>query len=80
MAHCTDHVGISCHDFRANWGEEDSFRSRDDVTSWLLQAGFSISTRSDSRSWIRDCVYGSFIGVRVNADFSSRAERSGDAP
>ena len=49
---------ISCHDFIADRGEGDEFRTRDDVTRWLAERGFVPSRRHDDpRPWVRDYIY-----------------------
>ena len=63
MVRFTDHLVISCHDFRADWGEDASFRSRAEVERWLSGAGVEITTRQDPRPWVRDCVYGVWRGT-----------------
>ena len=58
MASRTDHVAISCHDFKADYGQGEDFRTKAAVSECLTKFGFQISTRNDSREWVRDYVYG----------------------
>ncbi len=49
---------IACHDFRADAGESEYFRTRDDVTEMLQAAGFTLSLRPDDpRPYVRDMIY-----------------------
>lgn len=43
----TSHVCISAHDFRANRGEGESFRTLQFVREFLTEAGFELVTRDD---------------------------------
>jgi FkbM family methyltransferase len=53
------HVVISCHDFRADRGHGDVFRTRAEVAETLAEMGFELSFRMDDpRPWVRDSVYG----------------------
>lgn len=55
----THHLAVSCHDFKADWGQGEEFRSKAVVTEWLIRENFAIATRpSDGREWVRDYVYG----------------------
>jgi FkbM family methyltransferase len=61
FAERTRYVVISCHDFLADWGQSDEFRSLEQVSQWLSKAGFSLMRRAnDERAWVRDYVYGQF--------------------
>jgi FkbM family methyltransferase len=52
-------IVVSCHDFRANAGEGEFFRTKDFVISTLRSVGFQLSFReSDPRPYVRDTVYG----------------------
>jgi len=56
----TKHVCIACHDFRADRGHGEWFRSLDIVRPALEQAGFRLEMRdSDPRDYVRNHVYGS---------------------
>jgi len=50
---------ISCHDFRADKGEGEFFRTKQQVLDAVKAAGFTIVPRdSDQRRWISDQVNG----------------------
>lgn len=62
----TQHVVISCHDFLADDHGTESMRTRAEVVRFLEQAGFKVIFRtSDSRPYVRDCVYGSRSPARL---------------
>lgn len=49
---------ISCHDFIADLGGSDSFRSRVAVRAVLEEAGYELRTRPDHNDcWVRDYLY-----------------------
>jgi FkbM family methyltransferase len=51
---------ISCHDFVADLGKSDDFRSKADVLLALEAQGYRIRTRADHPdSWVRDYYYAS---------------------
>lgn len=53
------YVCIAAHDFRAERGDGEGFRTRDFVTGFLSEAGFEVTIRSnDARSYVRDHVHG----------------------
>jgi FkbM family methyltransferase len=53
------HVVISCHDFRADRGDGDVFRTRVEVAEALTAMGFDLSTRPNHPlPWVRDYLYG----------------------
>ena len=55
----TQHVAIACHDFLADETGDESYRTREDVTALLQDAGFNVSGRlDDARPWARDYVFG----------------------
>lgn len=59
------HVCISCHDFKADYGAGEEFRTKAEVRSRLESLGYNISTRdNDARPWTRDYIYGDFIPMR----------------
>jgi FkbM family methyltransferase len=59
MAQRTKNVCISCHDFLANEGGGNEFKTKADVVTFLKQNGFAVLLReSDTRCTIRDTVYG----------------------
>jgi FkbM family methyltransferase len=55
----TRHVAISCHDFVADDGGSDAFRTRDFVTQELERLGFHTKSREADTPWLRDVVFGS---------------------
>ena len=51
------HFAISCHDFKADRGDGEFFRTRKEVCEFLEGAGFAVAPRSqDTRAWIREQV------------------------
>lgn len=59
MVRKTKNVCISCHDFLADEGGSNEFRTKADVVAFLKQNGFVVSLReSDERCNVRDYVYG----------------------
>jgi FkbM family methyltransferase len=59
MLQKTKNICISCHDFLADEGGADEFRTKAEVIAFLKQNGFVISLReSDGRCNVRDYVYG----------------------
>jgi len=56
------HMVISCHDFRADLGEGEEFRTSDSVDRFLQEWGCRVLRRlDDDRPWIRDYRYASLI-------------------
>lgn len=54
----TRHVCIACHDFKADRGEGEAFRTRDHVASCLEELGFELfMRRNDPRPYVRDHVH-----------------------
>lgn len=52
-------VAISCHDFVADGGADDTFRTREEVTRSLDRLGFETCRRADAiHPWSRDVVFG----------------------
>ena len=52
-------ICIACHDFRADQGHGNYFRTREFVEQFLADHGFAVSTRQDDpRYWVRDHVFG----------------------
>jgi FkbM family methyltransferase len=52
-------ICVCCHDFRADRGHGERYRTRKFVTEYLRKHGFSVSRRSsDSRDYVRDHVHG----------------------
>ncbi len=59
MLQKTKNICISCHDFLADEGGPNDFRTKAGVIAFLKQNGFVISLReSDGRCNVRDYVYG----------------------
>ena len=55
----TRHVCISCHDFLADAGGSDELRTKAFVREFLVERGFSVTTREDAPDpWTRDYLYG----------------------
>lgn len=53
------HICIACHDFRAERGHGEYFRTRKIVEAFLEHNGFTIHSRDDDeRDFVRDHVYG----------------------
>lgn len=52
-------ICVCCHDFRADRGDGEGYRTRDFVIKFLTKSGFVISRRSsDPRDYVRDHVFG----------------------
>ncbi|MDR7085928.1 FkbM family methyltransferase [Aeromicrobium panaciterrae] len=52
-------VIIGCHDFRADRGDGEEFRSSTEVEAALESWGFDVQRRADdARPWVRDTLYG----------------------
>jgi FkbM family methyltransferase len=57
LAHAR-HICIACHDFRADRGEGDHFRTRAPVTERLRARGYEIHRREDDqRDYVRDHIH-----------------------
>src|SRR5579862_2578751 len=53
-------ICVACHDFRADRGHGEQFRTRAFVERFLIERGFTLSSRTnDPRDYVRDHVYGS---------------------
>jgi hypothetical protein len=48
---------VSCHDFRANRGEGEHFRTKKTVVEKLLENGYQIKTFSYGKNWSEDWIY-----------------------
>lgn len=48
---------ISCHDFRANSGDGEHFRTKQSVVAKLQQNGYQIKTFSYGKGWSEDWIY-----------------------
>jgi FkbM family methyltransferase len=52
-------ICVACHDFRAERGDGEHFRTRSFVEDYLQSHGFSLAyRRDDRRDYVRDHVYG----------------------
>jgi FkbM family methyltransferase len=52
-------ICVCCHDFRADRGHGEQYRTRDFTVDFLKSHGFSLSFRnSDPRDFVRDHIYG----------------------
>lgn len=59
----TQNVSIACHDFRAEAGHGEAYRTLQFVEKFLKQHNFVLSRRlDDPRDFVRDHVYGRRIG------------------
>jgi FkbM family methyltransferase len=53
------HVCVASHDFRADWGHGEQFRTRAFVERFLVGHGFTVASRTDDpREYVRDHIYG----------------------
>jgi FkbM family methyltransferase len=53
------HVAISCHDFIADLGGGDQFRTKKDVRQRLVQLGYVVTQRNDAKTpWEADVLFG----------------------
>ncbi len=52
-------ICVACHDFRADLGHGEQFRTRAFVERFLVERGFTLASRShDPRDFVRDHVFG----------------------
>jgi FkbM family methyltransferase len=51
-------ICVSCHDFRADRGDGEQFRTREFVVGFLRDHGFDLRFRDDPRPYVRDQVFG----------------------
>jgi FkbM family methyltransferase len=52
-------ICVCCHDFRAERGDGEQYRTRNFVTDFLKRNGFVVSSRSsDRRDYVRDHIFG----------------------
>ncbi len=59
LIHRTQAICVACHDFMADSGLGEHFRTRAFVEQFLIEHGFKVFSRpNDSRNYIRDIVYG----------------------
>ena len=55
----TKSICVACHDFRADYGEGEEFRTREFVKQFLIEHGFKVTTRQDDpRDYVRDHLFG----------------------
>ena len=53
------HLCVACHDFLANRGQGEVFRTRAFVEQFLAGHGFDVTARrNDPRDWVRDHIFG----------------------
>jgi len=54
-----EQICVACHDFRADLGHGEQFRTRIFVQEFLVKHGFTLRSRPDDpRSYVRDHVFG----------------------
>lgn len=58
MVRKVKNVCIGCHDFLADEGGSNEFRTRADVIAFLKRNGFAVSLRGSERDFINNYVYG----------------------
>lgn len=51
-------VIISAHDFRADHGDGEQFRTREFVRDYLLAQGYQVRSVNDDEAWLRNWLYG----------------------
>jgi hypothetical protein len=57
------HIAVSCHDFRADSGDGESYRTGAAVDRDLARLGYQVTRRpTDPRPWVRDYRYASTPG------------------
>jgi FkbM family methyltransferase len=62
-----DNICICCHDFRADRGEDEKYRTKSKVIEFLDKNGFKIILREDdSRDYVRDHVFGYRLNYEEN--------------
>jgi len=55
----TPHIVVSCHDFKADRGEDESLRTYDDVKKILENSSYTLCNRSnDPRKEVKYYIYG----------------------
>jgi FkbM family methyltransferase len=53
------HICVACHDFRADMGHGEQFRTRAFVCTFLREYGFTLDSRQDDpRDYVRDHIFG----------------------
>jgi FkbM family methyltransferase len=59
-AQSIQHIAVSCHDFRADAGDGESYRTGASVDRDLARLGYEVTRRpEDPRPWVRDYRYAS---------------------
>ena len=70
-------ICVACHDFRADMGHGEQFRTRAFVSRLLHEHGFTLTSRPDDpRDYVRDHIFGllsGFSAVPVNDSISRNA-------
>lgn len=56
-------IAISCHDFLANRANDDRFRTKESVTTFLLNNNFKIYNRNTGVDYLDDWIYGKNINL-----------------
>ena len=52
-------ICVACHDFRAERGDGEQYRTREKIIGFLTSHGFTVAgRRDDRRPFVRDHVYG----------------------
>jgi FkbM family methyltransferase len=52
-------ICVACHDFRADCGDGEQFRTRAFVEQFLIEHGFTLASRPDDpRNYVRDHIFG----------------------
>jgi Methyltransferase FkbM domain len=64
----TSNVCISCHDFLADDGGPEAFRTKALIRQFLVEHGFEVESRDDApRPWTRDYVYGANVRLAARS-------------
>jgi FkbM family methyltransferase len=59
-----DALCVCAHDFRADWGDGESYRTRAFVEEFLTECGFTLTRRADDqRDYVRDHMHGRRIAA-----------------
>jgi FkbM family methyltransferase len=59
VIHRVQTICVACHDFLADSGHGEQFRTRDFVEQFLTEHGFNLASRPDDhRNYVRDHVFG----------------------
>ena len=68
-------VCIAAHDFRADRGEEECYRTAHFVREALTEAGFHLTPRDDARPWARNHIHGGRPACPERAERVERVHR-----